>query len=158
MAGKKNTVSAVFEIVSPIAEKMGLFLWDIRFVKEGSDKYLRIFIDKEEGVSIDDCVALTRALNDPLDEADLIDGAYILEVSSPGVERELRKDEHFLKYIGSDIKVKMIRPIEGIGKEFAGVLEKYGDKKFTIVDYSGENRMEINIKDTAFVKLDDFDN
>ena len=109
MAGKGNTVSKVYEIVSPFAKELGLEIWDIRFVKEGTDWYLRIFIDKQGGVSIDDCVDLTHAVTKPLDDADPISQSYLLEVSSPGVERELVTDAHFEKYIGSDVMLRLIR-------------------------------------------------
>ena len=89
MAKDSNTVSAVRAIAEPIAQRLGLEIWDIRFLKEGTGWFLRIFIDKDGGVGIDDCVEMSRALNAPLDEADLIEQAYCLEVSSPGVERQL---------------------------------------------------------------------
>ena len=100
MAKGGNIAAFVKSIVEPIAKEMGLEIWDIRFLKEGSQWYLRIFIDKEGGVSIDDCVDLTHAINKPLDEADPIEQAYCLEVSSPGIERELTRPEHFEKFIG----------------------------------------------------------
>lgn len=153
----KNTVSAVEEIARPIAEDLGLDIWDIRYLKEGSQWYLRIFIDKDGGVDINDCERMSRALDEPLDKADPIDGEYILEVSSPGIERELLKPEHFSAFIGADIMVKMIRPIDGIGKEFKGVLTSYDDGEVTITDHSGENTVTVNKKDAAYIKLDDFD-
>ena len=153
----KNTVSIVEEIARPIAEELGLRIWDIRYLKEGSQWFLRIFIDKDGGVDINDCERMSRALDEPLDEADPIAGEYILEVSSPGIERELIRPEHFEEFIGADIMVKMIRPIEGIGKEFKGVLDGYEDGEVTISDHSGENTVTINKKDAAYIKLDDFD-
>ena len=109
MAGKGNTVSRVTEIITPYAHQLGLEIWDVRFAKEGTDWYLRIFIDKDGGISIDDCVDLTHAITKPLDEADPISQSYTLEVSSPGVERELTADAHFEKYIGSNVMVRLIR-------------------------------------------------
>ena len=100
---------------------------------------------------------MSRALDEPLDKADPIDGEYILEVSSPGIERELIRPEHFAQFIGADIMVKMIRPLEGIGKEFKGVLTAYEDGMVTITDHSGENTVTISKKDAAYIKLDDFD-
>ncbi len=154
---KQNTVSKVWDIARPIAEKLGLTLWDVQYVKEGSNFFLRIFIDKENGVDINDCENMSRALDKPLDDNDPIAEAYILEVSSPGIERKLTRDEHYLKFVGADIMVKMIRPIEGIGKEFKGVLSSYRDGEVTITDHSGENTVTINKKDAAWIKLDDFD-
>ncbi|MBQ3284828.1 MAG: ribosome maturation factor RimP [Ruminococcus sp.] len=153
----KNTVSVVEGIAVPIAEGLGLRIWDVRYLKEGSQWYLRVFIDKDGGVDINDCENMSRALDEPLDKADPIDGEYILEVSSPGVERELIRPEHFMQFIGADIMVKMIRPLEGIGKEFKGVLTAYEDGSVTITDHSGENTVTINKKDAAYIKLDDFD-
>ena len=153
----KNTVLSVESLVKPIAKKMGLDIWDIRYQKEGAVWYLRIFIDKDGGVDINDCEALSKAVDTPLDELNPIDGEYILEVSSPGIERELLKDEHYKKYIGSDIMVKMIRPIEGLGREFKGVLTAYNDGEISITDHSLENNIVINKKDVSYVKLDDFD-
>lgn len=155
---KKGTASAVWELVQPIVEGFSLVLWDVRYEKEGSQWFLRVFIDKEDGVvDINDCENVSRAIDKPLDELDPITDNYILEVSSPGIERELILDEHFLKFIGADIMVKMIRPIEGIGKEFKGVLKAYDNGQVTISDHSDENEITISKKDTAFIKLDDFD-
>lgn len=151
------TVSRVRELCKPIIEGLGLSLWDVRYVKEGADWFLRIFIDKPEGVGIDDCEKVSRAINDPIDELDPIENAYCLEVCSPGVERELINDEHFGQFIGADIMVKMLRPVEGIGREFAGVLTGYDGGMVTITDHSGENEVTISKKDAAWIKLDDFD-
>ena len=153
----KNTVSAVEELISPIADSLGLRIWDVRYLKEGSQWYLRVFIDKDGGVDINDCENMSRAIDEPLDRLDPIEGEYILEVSSPGIERELIKPEHFEQFIGADIMVKMIRPIVGIGKEFKGVLTEYDDGMVTITDHSGENTVTISKKDAAYIKLDDFD-
>lgn len=151
------TVSKVRELCEPIVKDFGLSLWDVRYEKEGADWYLRIFIDKEDGVDITDCEKVSRAINTPLDELDPIENAYCLEVCSPGIERELVRDEHFIQFIGADIMVRMRRPIEGIGKDFCGVLKGYDDGMVTIADHSGENEVTINKKDAAWIKLDDFD-
>lgn len=153
----KGVISQVTEIVTPYANELGLDIWDIRYLKEGSQWYLRIFIEKEGGVDINDCEKLSRAIDKELDEKDPIENEYILEVSSPGIERELINDEHFQKFIGADIMVKMIRPIEGIGKEFKGKLKAYDNGNVSITDHSDENEITINKKDAAYIKLDDFD-
>lgn len=155
MAKDSNTVAAVRAIAEPIAEKLGLQIWDIRFLKEGTGWFLRIFIDKDGGVGIDDCVEMSRALNDPLDEADLIEQAYCLEVSSPGVERELVRDEHFQKYIGEKVKLKTIRPVDG-KREFSGVLESY-DGGLVTVRFEDESGLSLSKKEMSWIKLDDFD-
>lgn len=154
---KKTTVEKVWDIVEPIVEELDLILWDVRFLKEGADWFLRIFIDHPEGVNINHCEQVSRAVDQPLDDADPITQAYILEVSSPGIERELIRPQHFEQFIGADVMVKMIRPIEGIGKEFKGVLMDYNQGEVTIQDHSGENQVTVSKKDTAWIKLDDFD-
>ena len=150
----KNTVGRVEEIVKPIAEGLALELWDITFTKEGTDWYLRIFIDKEGGVNLDDCVNMTRAVTKPLDEADLISQSYTLEVSSPGVGRELKKDFHFEKYVGSPVMMRTIRPIDGV-RDFNGTLMSYEDGTIT-VKLKDEKEITVTKKDTSYVKLDDF--
>ncbi len=155
MAKGKNTVSLVWEMAEPLAKELGLKIWDVRFLKEGADWYLRIFIDKEGGVSIDDCVDMTHAINKPLDESDPIEQAYFLEVSSPGVERELVREEHFTAYVGEKIKVKMIRPVEG-KREFSGILEDYNDGNITI-RMSDESGFTFTKKEASWIKADDFE-
>ncbi|MBQ5398535.1 MAG: ribosome maturation factor RimP [Ruminococcus sp.] len=152
-----NTVARVWELVEPIVKEQGLRLWDVRFVKEGAGWFLRIIIDSDDGVNINDCERVSRAVDKPLDDADPIEKAYTLEVCSPGLERELLRDEHFMQFIGADIMVRMIRPLEGIGREFKGVLESFDKGCVTIKDHSGENEVTISVKDAAWIKLDDFD-
>ena len=155
MAKGGNTVKTVWDIVEPFAAELGLRIWDVRFLKEGANWYLRIFIDKDGGVSIDDCVDLTHAINKPLDEADPIEQAYFLEVSSPGVERELVRDEHFTQNIGEKIKVKMIRPVDG-KREFSGILESYEGGNVTL-RAEDESGITFTKKEASWIKLDDFD-
>ncbi len=155
MAKGKNTVATVWELVEPYAKELGLRIWDVRFLKEGADWYLRIFIDKDGGVSIDDCVDMTHAINKPLDESDPIEQAYFLEVSSPGVERDLVRDEHFTAYVGEKIKVKMIRPVDG-KREFFGILEDYNDGNITI-RMSDESGFTFTKKEASWIKADDFE-
>ena len=160
MSGKTskggNVVKAVWEIAQPIADELGLSLWDIRFVKEGADHYLRIYIDKDGGISIDDCVNMSHAIDKPLDDADPIDCSYCLEVSSPGAERTLLRDEHFLAYINEKIKVKLIRPVDNC-REFSGVLKEYDSGTITMVSHDGKT-LVFNKKEASYVKADDFDN
>ena len=150
-----NTVDLVTEIVKPIVEQLGLSLWDVRFVKEGADYFLRIFIDSENGITIEDCEKVSRAVDLPLDEADPISQSYCLEVCSPGIERELKKEEHFQAFIDSPIMVKMIRPIDKLGKEFSGIL-KESNRNTVKIDVDGDI-VTVNKKDTVWIKLDDFD-
>lgn len=152
---KLNTVERVEQIIKPIADEMGYDLWDVRFAKEGADWYLRIFIDKDGGIDINDCVDFTHAVTKPLDEQDPISQSYMLEVSSPGVERELVKDEHFEKYVGSPVMMRTIRAIDGV-RDFAGTLIDYKDREIT-VELADKSIVKVNKKDTSYVKLDDFD-
>ena len=155
---KGSTVcDAVRAIAEPVAQQCGVEIWDVRYLKEGAEWYLRIFIDKEEGISIDDCEAVSRALDEPLEKNDPIKDAYILEVSSPGIERELIRMEHFDRFIGADVMVHLIRPMEILGRDFKGVLHSHDKETVTITDHSGENQVTINKKDAAWIKLDDFD-
>ena len=151
----QNTISVVWKIAEPIAANLGLDIWDIRFVKEGSMWYLRIFIDKPDGISIEDCENMSRAIDAPLDEADPINISYCLEVCSPGIERELTRDEHFKKFIGSKVIVKFIRPLESGEREIKGVLNEYSNSNIKIILNDG-NDICFNKKDTVFIKVDDF--
>ncbi len=114
----------VFDLVKDTVESCGVDLWDVRFVKEGASYYLRIFIDKADGVSINDCTDVSHAVDPLLDEADPIDKSYYLEVCSPGIERELTRDEHYAKSIGKNVAVKLFKAIDGV-KEFTGVLKNF---------------------------------
>ena len=149
-----NTVAAVWDIAAPIAEQLGLDIWDIRFVKEGADWFLRIFIDKDGGVTIEDCENMSRAMDAPLDEADPIPQSYCLEVSSPGVERELTRDSHFEACKGEKIKLRLIRALEG-KRDFSGVLEDKDGKQITVRLEDG-SAMVVDKKETSYIKLDDF--
>jgi len=120
-----NTVAAVAKLCEPFAQQLGLTIWDIRYVKEGSYWYLRIFIDKPEGVTLDDCEAMSRAINDPLDQLDPIDGEYCLEVCSPGIDRELVRPEHFEAFLA-----KWIEEARRIAAEKAG--EKTAEEKYWV--------------------------
>ena len=120
----KNVATTVREIISPVADELGYYIWDVEFVKEGADKHLRITIDNEDGITIEDCEKFHRAIDAPLDEADPIAESYILEVSSPGIERELKYPEHIEACEGWDVEVKLYAPRNG-SKAFRGVLIGY---------------------------------
>ncbi len=118
----KNTVAeTVRALAEPVAESLGCWLWDVEYVKEGARRVLRITIDSEEGVGIEDCEKMHRAIDPILDEADPIEEAYYLEVSSPGIERELKTEEHIMACEGWDVEVKLYAPMEG-SKLFRGEL------------------------------------
>lgn len=157
MAGKShgnNTVTAVTKIVKPIAERLGLILWDVRFVKEGASWYLRVFIDKESGVTLDDCEAMSRAISDPLDQADPIDQAYFLEVSSPGIERELTRPEHFEAMKGRDVSVNLYRPTAEGEKEIIAELAGLNGNDILLRDLDG-TAFTISRRDAVSVRLYD---
>lgn len=149
------TVAAVSGLAQEIAEKLSLRIWDITFAKEGATYYLRIFIDKDGGVGIEDCENFSRAIDKPLDELDPIEQGYCLEVSSPGIERPLTKPAHFTACIGQKVKFRMIRPVDG-ERDFNGVLEDYDGANITVRFPSGEG-FTFTKKETSFIKLDDFD-
>ena len=151
----KNTVSAVWELAEPLAEELGLILWDVVFEKEGANYYLRIIIDKEEGVGIDDCVNMSHALDKPLDDANIIDRQYNLQVSSPGIERKLTRDFHFECALDEKVIVRLIRPYEG-QREFKGVLIDYSEAGAVTIEFPDETTMTAEKKEIAWVKLDDF--
>jgi len=121
MAKNTSIAETVRALAEPIAEGLGCWLWDVEFVKEGARRVLRITIDAEEGVTIDHCEQMHRAMDPILDEADPIEEAYYLEVSSPGIERELKTEEHILACEGWDVEVRLYAPLNG-SKTYRGVL------------------------------------
>lgn len=135
-----NAAERVFLLIKETVESQGVSLWDVRFLKEGASWYLRVFIDKEEGISIDDCTNVSHAIDPVIDEADPIDKSYYLEVCSPGIERELSRPEHYEKYLGEKIKVRLYRAVDSV-KEYEGVLKEYGEVLILETD-SGEKAFE----------------
>lgn len=113
-------------LAKSVVEGLNLILWDVELKKEGSAWFLRVYIDKEGGVTLDDCERVSRALDKPLDDADLIEQSYFLEVSSPGVERTLKRPEHFALSLGKVVRLRLFSPYDG-RREHVGVLEAYGD-------------------------------
>ncbi|MGC4375671.1 ribosome maturation factor RimP [Fictibacillus sp. Mic-4] len=139
----KKIIEQTEELVLPILEEMNLELVDVEFVKEGKNWFLRVFIDSEKGVDIEECGVVSEQLSEKLDAIDLIEQAYFLEVSSPGVERPLKKPEDVKKAIGKNIHVKTYEPINGT-KEFEGLL----------LDFDGETvTLEVKIK-TRITKVE----
>lgn len=138
------------DLARPIIEANGCMLWDVEYVKEAGSWYLRVYIDKEGGVSINDCEAVSRPLSDALDEADPIEGGYTLEVSSAGADRVLKKPEHFAQFIGSQVDVKLYRAREG-RKELTGTLKGHAAGDVTLELDGGEVLLEK--KDVAQVRL-----
>lgn len=157
-----NIVSAVWQLAEPFAKDLGLTIWDVKFVKEGSDYFLRIFIDSENGITIDDCENMSRAIDKPLDELDPISQNYCLEVCSPGLNRELTRDEHLEKNLGEKIIVRLIRPMEDGTKQLNAVLISFSKEELNVSLGGGtdDNSQPLSIsrKNIAFIKLDDFEN
>jgi len=150
MSKREGIESRTENILVPILDELGFELWDVEYVKEGPDYYLRAYIDKEEGITIDDCVEVSHKLSDALDADDFIDDAYILEVSSPGLGRQLKKDKEFERSIGRDVDVKTYKAIDK-EKEFTGVLKAFDEKTITLETSNGE--MIFEKSDIAVVKL-----
>ena len=128
---KGNTEERVLPIVEPVVSGMGMEVADLEFVKEGANWYLRIYIDKEGGFTIGDCEKVSRAFSDLLDEHDFIEDAYILEVSSPGLGRPLKKEKDYVRSMGKELEIRTYRALDG-EKEFYGILTAYDDKTVTI--------------------------
>lgn len=152
---KKNTATVVWELAKPIADELGLILWDVKFLKEGNRWYLRITIDKDGGVTIDDCVNMHHAIDGPLDEADPIEQAYNLQVQSPGIERELTRDFHFEAYMGEKIMVRLIKAFEGT-RDYKGILTGFDNESVTIA-LNEETELNVKFKEASWIKADDFE-
>ncbi len=145
-----KVTDTVAQLAAPFVEAAGCSLWDVEYVKEAGEWFLRVYIDKEGGVSIDDCEAVSRPLSDALDEADPIEGSYTFEVSSAGADRVLKKPEHFAQFQGQEVEIKLYRPRDG-RKDYVGVLTAYADGDVTI--QVGSAPMEFAKKDIALVRL-----
>lgn len=137
MATAKNIAETVRELILPVAEELGLFLWDVEFVKEGARRVLRVTIDSDEGITIDDCERMHRAIDPVLDEADPIETAYDLEVSSPGIERDLRTDAHIDLSVGETVDLRFFAPVNG-QKTLRGVLVGRDEVGNVVVEIDGK--------------------
>ncbi|MBQ3589335.1 MAG: ribosome maturation factor RimP [Clostridia bacterium] len=135
MKSTKNIVSTLYPYVEKTAGELGYTVWDLEYVKEGSDWYLRITIDSENGIDIEDCEKMSRAIDPVLDEVNVIEDAYHLEVSSPGVERDIKTDYHMDVCKGEKIQIKLYAPING-AKAYIGVLNGYDEESIFVDDIS----------------------
>ena len=140
----------VFALAQPVVENEGCSLWDVEYLREAGTWYLRIYIDKEGGVSIDDCERISRALDPILDEADPIPESYVFEVGSAGAERELKRPSDFRQFMGHEVEVKLYKPLKG-RKTYVGTLAAYEDGAVTI-SAAGED-LRFSAEDTAQVRL-----
>ncbi len=145
-----NIEEKVQSLLEPIVNELGYEIYDVEYAKEGKDYFLRIYIDNEKGISLEDCEKVTNGINNILDQADYIKEGYFLEVSSPGIERILRKDRHLKENIGKEIELKLFKPIDK-QKNYYGLLVNFDEENI----YIKINEIEISIerKQIAQVKL-----
>ncbi len=137
-------------LLKPIAQAEGVTIYDVEYVKEGGDFYLRAYIDKPEGVNIQDCENVSRRLSDELDREDFIPDAYILEVSSPGLGRVLKKDRHLQASLGLEVDVRLFKPVDGC-REYSGVLESFDRDSITVL--VEDNARTFKRGDVAVIRL-----
>ena len=153
MAEKKKSGIAgrVAELVKEAVEECGVSLWDVEFVKEGPDHNLIIYIDRPEGVSLTDCEMVNDAVEPLIDAADPIEGSYYLEISSPGLERELKTPEHIAAFLGTPVTVKLFKALDGT-KTLHGVLSAYDGENDCITLLSGEQPITLARKDASSIR------
>ena len=149
-----NSAERVYELIKDAVEAEGARLWDVRFLKEGASWYLRVFIDKPEGISIDDCTNVSHAIDPIIDEADPIDVSYYLEVCSPGIERELTRSRHYEESLGKQVRLKLYRAYDG-KKEITGTLEDVTEENVTLVTEG--NALTVERKNISKANLSDLE-
>lgn len=149
---KREIEAKTEQLVAPIIEEQQFELVDVEYVKEGSNWYLRVFVDKENGIDIDDCVLVSRALETKLDEEDFIADAYILEVSSPGLTRPLKKEKDFIRNIGKRVEVKLFKAQDGL-KEFEAELTGYENGVVVMKPDGDEQTRQVSLKEIAMIRL-----
>ena len=147
MTGAKEYAAKTEALLEPIAHRLGVGIYDVEYVKEGGDYILRAYIEKDGGVAINDCEAVSHALSEALDVDDFIADAYILEVSSPGLGRRLTKDRHLTRSIGAEVEIKTYKP----GRELGGILRGFDREKVIIDD--GKREVAINRSEIAVIRL-----
>ena len=139
------------ELILPILDEKGFELVDVEYVKEGQDYFLRAYIDKPGGITIDDCVAVSREMNVLLDELDYVEGAYTFEVRSPGLGRPLKKARDFERSLGQEVEIRTYKAIDG-SKEFYGILHAYDDDSVTVLSEDDEE-VTFSKSDIALIRL-----
>ena len=156
MSRKEDYEKKAEEMILPIVNQNGCELVDVEYVKEAGTWYLRIYADKEGGITIDDCENISRAFSDKLDENDFIEEAYVMEVSSPGLDRPLKKDKDFDRNLGEWVEVRLFKAVNGV-KEYKGVLATYSKETVTIDLAEDENAepelLELERKNIALIRL-----
>lgn len=148
---KKNIAALVSELIREAVEECGCTLWDVEFVKEGADHKLTVYIDRAEGVSLTDCEMVNDAVEPILDSADPIEGSYCLEISSPGLERELKTPEHLKAFVGTEVTVKLFKALDGT-KTLRGVLADYDEETDSLTLACGENSCTLARKDASRIR------
>lgn len=157
MSAKGGVAARVRELCEPLASELGLAVWDVQYQKEGAEWVLRIYIDKEGGVGIEDCVNMSRAIDPVLDAEDPVPQEYVLEVSSPGLNRKLTRPEHFEAYMGEPVRARLIRPLEDGRKDLEGLLIGYEEGQMEL-QLDEESSATLEKKELAWVcALDDAD-
>lgn len=151
MSQRELYESKTEELIQPILDRMGFELVDVEYVKEGQEFYLRAYIDKPGGITIDDCVAVSREMNEFLDEKDYIAGTYTFEVSSPGLGRPLKKEKDYVRSMGKELEIRTYKAIDK-QKEFYGILTAYDQDTVTIVTEDDET-LVFNKSDIALIRL-----
>lgn len=151
MSKRQDYEAQTEQLVTPILEKYGFELYDVEYVKEGGNNYLRVYIDKPGGIAVNDCETVAREMNPILDEKDFIPDSYVFEVSSPGLGRALKKDKHLLKSIGEGVEIRTFRPINH-EKQFEGILKSFDDKELTIA-LNDEQELTFARTDIALIRL-----
>ena len=159
MASKGNIAARVTEVITPVVNGLGYDIWDVEYVKEGADWHLRVTIDSPGGINIDDCEKVHRAIDPVLDEFDPIEDAQYLDVSSPGLERDIRTAEHYLACVGETVEVKLFSAHEGM-KSFIGKLMGYeAEKDLVTVELPGGREVTVTRKQVSRCNIYfDFDN
>ncbi|WHH58976.1 ribosome maturation factor RimP [Petroclostridium sp. X23] len=148
---KGKIEDVVFELSQPVAEQNGCEVVDVEFKKEGPNWFLRVFIDKENGITLDDCEVVSKGVSNELDRVDPIDQSYYLEVSSPGLDRPLKKEKDFTSHLGDKVEVKLYQPLNG-SKLLIGMLEQYHDGSIAI-QLEDNSRIELEKDKIALVRL-----
>ncbi|TQQ84145.1 ribosome maturation factor RimP [Peptacetobacter hominis] len=148
---KSDIVSAVEAMVTEITDARGFETVDVEYVKEAGQYYLRVYIDKEGGISLNECEEVSRELSPKLDELDFTEDNYYLEVSSPGIDRALKRDKEFVKYSGRDVEIKLYKALNGT-KQFEGELVGLDEENNIVVIINGEET-KFNRKDVAIIRL-----
>lgn len=151
MSRKENYEQKTEELLCPIVEEYHFELVDVEFVKEGGTWYLRAYIDKEGGITVDDCELVSRKMSDLLDEKDYIEESYIFEVSSPGLGRPLKKEKDYVRSVGKELEIRTYRPIKR-EKQFFGILKSFDETTVTIEMDDGEE-MAFAKTEIALIRL-----